>query len=109
MLFRRSGLERVGGFDATFEQAADVEWVLRLALMGYESTWVPRITVHYRQHEGNASRAVQRQVRECERVLDRVFQESRSSAELHHLEAQARYNNLAKSARILRFKSLIEA
>ncbi len=98
MLFRRSGFEGVGGFDKTLEQAPDVDWVLRLALMGCESAWVPRMTVHYRQHEGNASRAVQRQVRECERILDRVFRESQSSAEICHLEAQARYNNLVWSA-----------
>ncbi|MFO8039016.1 MAG: glycosyltransferase [Sodalinema sp.] len=98
MLFRRSCFEGVEGFDATFEQAPDVDLVLRLALTGYESAWVPQTTVHYRQHEENASRAAQRQVHECERVLDRIFHQPQYAAEIGHLEFQARYNNLVWGA-----------
>lgn len=73
MLFRRSWAERVGGFDTELKQVEDVDFVLRLALLGCECVWVHRIGVAYRQHPTSMSRDVLEQVHAAERVLGKLF------------------------------------
>ena len=98
MLFRRSGLEMVGGFDKTLEKTPDVALVLQLILKGCQGDWVSRPTVSYRQHPSNASRETRVQVRECEQILDEIFADPHLPPEVRGLESQARYNNLVWSA-----------
>ena len=68
MLFRRSWLERSGGFDTTLSQTPDVDLVMRLAMMGCPAAWVKQTTVKYRQHDANASKNTLLQTQELNQI-----------------------------------------
>jgi glycosyltransferase involved in cell wall biosynthesis len=98
MLFRRSGLEQVGGFDSSFQQTCDLDLVLRLTLKGWETLWLKEITVHYREHDRNESRNALLQAQENQRVMDRIFALPDLPASIRQTEAACRYHTLVWSA-----------
>lgn len=98
MLFNRKLLNQIEKFDCRFHQTNDVDLVLRLALVGCETTWVQQTTVNYRQHECNASKNVLQQVEELEAVLDKFFGRSDLPAWASKLERRSRYQSLVWSA-----------
>ncbi|MEL6927407.1 MAG: glycosyltransferase family A protein [Cyanobacteria bacterium J06600_6] len=98
MLFRRSWLERVGGFDTALEQTPDVDLVMRLAKIGCPAAWVEQITVIYRQHEANASKNSLLQAQELNQITANFFSQSSLTPEIKTLEAQSRYQSLIWSA-----------
>ncbi len=98
MLFRRSWLERSGGFDVQLEQTPDVDLVLRLALLGCQADWVKRVTVSYRQHEANASNNTVVQAEELDNMLTKFFSQANLPPEIKQLENQSRYQSLVWSA-----------
>jgi glycosyltransferase involved in cell wall biosynthesis len=74
ILFRRSWAERAGGFDPQLRQVEDVDFVLRLALLGCRFAWVRRVGVAYRQHPTSMTRNALEQVHAAERVLGTIFE-----------------------------------
>ncbi|MBI4782204.1 MAG: glycosyltransferase [Oscillatoriophycideae cyanobacterium NC_groundwater_1537_Pr4_S-0.65um_50_18] len=98
MMFRRSWLERVGGLDADFKQACDIDLALRLTLAGCQTLWLPQITVCYREHDRNDSRNTWLQAQENDRVLDKFFALPHVPAEIRRQERQCRYHTLVWSA-----------
>jgi len=98
MLFRRSQLGRIAGFDTSLEQTPDVDLVIRLAAMGGASAWVKQTTVKYRQHQDNASKNSLLQAQELDRILETFFSQSDLSPEIKNLEAESRYQSLVWSA-----------
>lgn len=98
MLFRRSWLERTGGFDISLKQTPDVDLVLNLAAIGCNAAWVQQTTVKYRQHESNASRNSLLQAQELEFILARFFSKPDLAPEIKQLEADSRYQSLVWSA-----------
>ena len=55
MMFSRTWLQLVEGFDSEFDSVDDADLLLRLALLGCEAAWLPQVTVCYRQHDKNVS------------------------------------------------------
>ena len=98
MLFRRSWLERSGGFNSTLSQTPDVDLVMRLAMMGCPAAWVEQTTVKYRQHEANASKNTLLQARELNEITSRFFARSDLTSEIKTLESRSRYQSLIWSA-----------
>ena len=98
ILFRRSWLEQVSGFDISLEQTPDVDLVMRLAMLGCPAAWVEQTTVQYRQHEANASKNTLLQAQELNQITDRFFDQSSLIPETKALEAQSRYQSLVWSA-----------
>lgn len=98
MLFRKSWLDRSGGFDPNLEQTPDVDLILRLAMMNCPAAWVKQATVKYRQHESNASKNVLLQAQELEQILERFFNRPGLSAEFKQLESESRYQSSIWSA-----------
>ncbi|MBR8827146.1 MAG: glycosyltransferase family 2 protein [Gomphosphaeria aponina SAG 52.96 = DSM 107014] len=98
MLFRRSCLELVGGFDPQLCQTPDVDLVLRLAVLGCSGDWVRQVTVGYRQHSENVSRNSLQQVGELEFVVERFFAQPLLSPEILGLANQSRYQSWVWSA-----------
>ena len=98
MLFRRSWLERSGGFDSTLSQTPDVDLVMRLAMMGCPAAWVEQTTVKYRQHEANASKNTLLQAQELNEITSRFFARSNLSPEIKTLESRSRYQSLVWGA-----------
>lgn len=73
MMFRRSWIDKVGGFDPTLSHAEDVDLVWRMALAGCKAKWLRQPTSFYRQHENNAIRADQQQAESILKVMDKFF------------------------------------
>lgn len=93
MMFRRTWLERVGGFDTALEQTPDVDLVMRLAQVGCPAAWVEEITVQYRQHEANASKNSLLQAQELNQITASFFAQPNLAPELKKLEAPSRYQS----------------
>jgi glycosyltransferase involved in cell wall biosynthesis len=53
MLCRRACVNQVGGFDTSLKQVEDVDFVIRLGLLGCKFTWLKQSVVLYRQHDSN--------------------------------------------------------
>ena len=94
MMFRRTWLERIGGFNINLEQTPDVDLVLRLAKIGCPAAWVKQITVLYRQHETNASNNALLQAQELNQITASFFAQPSLNPEIKDLEAQSRYQSL---------------
>ncbi len=98
MLFRRSWLERLNGFNTTLEQTPDVDLVMDLANIGCPAAWVEQTTVQYRQHEANASKNTLLQAQELNQITAKFFARSNLSPEIKALESESRYQSLVWSA-----------
>ena len=97
MLFRRSWLQKISGFDPHLQQTPDVELCLRLAAQGCEGKWLQQATVAYRQHQSNASKDTPLQAAELNQMLARFFASS-VPPQVKALEADSRYQSLVWSA-----------
>lgn len=98
MLFRRTWLERAGGFNTTLEQTPDVDLVLRLAAIDCPAAWVEQVTVKYRQHEHNASKNTLLQAQELNQITANFFARPNLTPELKTLEVRSRYQSLIWSS-----------
>ena len=94
MMFRREWLEKVGGFDQTYQVAEDVELVLRLSLAGCQSAWLRAVTVADRQHPTNTMKNGLVQSRDVQRLMEQFFASPNLPASLKLIEQESRYNTL---------------
>ncbi|MEL6438410.1 MAG: glycosyltransferase family A protein [Cyanobacteria bacterium J06621_8] len=98
MLFRRSWLDKIAGFNTTLEQTPDVDLVMRLAMKGCPAAWVEQTTVQYRQHQANASKNTLLQTQELNQITSSFFAQSNLAPELKALESESRYQSLVWGA-----------
>ncbi|MGL5875557.1 MAG: glycosyltransferase [Xenococcaceae cyanobacterium] len=91
MMFRREWLEYVGGFDPRFPPAEDTDLALRLALKGCLGTWLPKITVGYRQHEQSAMHKGLPQARSLTAVMDNFFAQPNLPEKVRLIENKIRH------------------
>ncbi len=98
MLFRRSWLERLKGFDTNLEQTPDVDLVMRLAMMDCPAAWAKQTTVKYRQHDANASKNTLLQTQELNQITAKFFTQPNLSPEVKSLEEPSRYQSLVWSS-----------
>ena len=88
-LIRKQALEKVGGFDASINTAADWEMWLRLAEQ-FDFVAVPAVQVLYRISETSMSTNIRNQEIQCLEVINRVF--SRISPSLRPLKQKSLVN-----------------
>lgn len=98
MMFERCWLQKVGGFDPQLAAAEDVDLVLRLAIEGCRSKWLPKVTTAYRQHEKSAMGNSQTQAQCLEIMLDKVFNHPKIPSEALLVENKVRYGTLIWAA-----------
>lgn len=98
MLFRRDWLVQIGGLDTSFQQACDVDLVLRLVLAGCQSTWLREVTTCYREHDRNDSLNTTIQAQESWQVLNKFFQLPHLPTSIRQNEREYRYYTLIWSA-----------
>ena len=94
MMFRRSALVSVGGFDPGLRHLEDIDLALRLSRQGYAAAWVEKVTVAYRRHGENASLTIASQDTALGTVLDKFFAQPGLPDEIRHLERRVRYSSL---------------
>jgi glycosyltransferase involved in cell wall biosynthesis len=90
-MFRRDGLERIGGFDPQLRQAEDIDILFRLTLMGCKSAWLEKIVVGYRQHNSNTTSRIHEQAKFYDLFLNNFFARPELPTQIHQLEQQVRY------------------
>lgn len=102
MMFKKSWLLKVEGFDSRFSASEDVDVVLRMVIAGCRGTWLKEITVYYRQHETSASwRNPTKQMANAELMQECFFAREDIPPNLRRLERQSRYDFLVWIASIL--------
>lgn len=94
MMFRRSWLDKVGGFDPELRQSHDVDLILRLSLAGCKTEWLKEETVCYRQHELNTTKDSLKQARYIQAVLNKFFARDDVPDAISKQEQQIRYHTL---------------
>jgi hypothetical protein len=72
VVLRRSVLEQVGGFDATFPCLVDKELWLRLLKIGARFHYDPEIVFHYRVHPQNISKNTDVLLATRRRIIDKA-------------------------------------
>ncbi|MGL5081746.1 MAG: glycosyltransferase family 2 protein [Microcoleaceae cyanobacterium] len=98
LMFRRSWLQQVGGFEPGLTHAEDVDLVLRLSLKGCQADWLRQSTVCYRQHDQNTMRNGLAQAKSINWVLDRFFNQPDLPLEIQLIENWVRYSTLVWSS-----------
>jgi hypothetical protein len=98
MLMRREWPERIGGFDPGQTRAADVDFLLRLALAGCAMEWLRRPVLCYRQHDRNMTRNAVEQAEGLVRLLGRFFARPELPPHIKRLERSIRFHGLVWSA-----------
>ena len=73
IMFRRSVLEKTGGFDTRLRQAEDVDLLLRMLLAGGRAAWLRASTIAYRQHETSLTRSTGERVASVSHVFTNFF------------------------------------
>jgi glycosyltransferase involved in cell wall biosynthesis len=94
MMFRRSWLEKIGGFDPELRQSHDVDLILRLSLAGCKTEWLKEETVCYRQHDSNTTKDSLKQAKYLQAVLDKFFARNDLPESINQQERQIRYHTL---------------
>lgn len=95
IMFRRQWWEKAGGFNPQFDGADDVDFILRLAKMGCEATWLKQMTVGYRQHDHAMSTSdPTKQLQAFNTVLEKFFQQPDLDDSIRQLKSQALYESL---------------
>ena len=102
MMFRRSWLEQVGGFDARFFAGEDIDLTLRMIARGCQAEWLSEITTCYRIHHQSVTRSnTVKQVQNTETMLDNFFSQPNLPEALKSLEQKSRYQSLVWIAWLL--------
>lgn len=73
MILRREWWEKVGGFDHRYPPTEDLDFVLRLSLMGCKTVWLKEIHACYRQHDHNLMSGGLKVIKNTEIVMDNFF------------------------------------
>ena len=98
MLVRKERANRVDGFDVTFHQGEDVDFLIRLVATGCSIEWLHRSISCYRQHADNMTHDALGGAEDIELVLDKYFARTDVPSRLRRQEATIRYYNMAWSA-----------
>lgn len=85
-LFRRRSLANLGGFDETFVQAEDTDFLFRLFEMGPKYHKSDTIAVIYRRHPGNTTNDTDKLRRTVMRAIHKSIKRRRSNSNLASLE-----------------------
>ena len=102
MMFRRSWLERVKGFDLRFFAGEDIDVTLRMITQGCQAKWLPEITTCYRMHSDSVTRRnTPKQVANTEAMLENFFSQSNLPKSIKQLQSQSLYQSLVWMAWLL--------
>jgi hypothetical protein len=94
LMVHRDWCERTNGFNTNFAIGEDLDWLLRLALMGCEIAWIRQIYTRYRQHSASLMSSGSRLRSDMETVMDQFFDRADVPDSIRQLKAQERYQSL---------------
>ncbi|MGL5080079.1 MAG: glycosyltransferase [Microcoleaceae cyanobacterium] len=91
MMIRRDWWEKVGGFDHRYPPTEDLDFVLRLGLMGCRAVWLEKVYACYRQHDSNLMSGGERVIKNTEKIMNEFFDRPDLPAEIQKLQPKERY------------------
>ncbi|MGE5658360.1 MAG: glycosyltransferase [Actinomycetota bacterium] len=91
MMLRREWWEKVGGFDHRYPPTEDLDFVLRLSLMGCKATWLREIHTCYRQHGSNLMSGGYQVMKNTEIIMEEFFSRPELPTAIHQLKRKERY------------------
>jgi glycosyltransferase involved in cell wall biosynthesis len=94
MVFQKTWLEKIGGFNPQLRKMEDLDIALRFALAGGQATWLEKIAVAYRQHSHNLSKDRVGYTQILEELLDDFFALNDLPDDIRAIEKNMRYNCL---------------
>lgn len=95
MMYRRSWLQQVGGFDPDLRQSQDSDLLLRLTLEGCTTEWLRESTLAYRVYPNSTIRRnAPAQYRYLMRVHEKAFAHPQMPPDLKAMETTYRYFTL---------------
>ncbi|MCB8778663.1 glycosyltransferase [Planktothrix agardhii 1032] len=91
MILRRKWWEKVGGFDHRYPPTEDLDFVLRLSLMGCKTVWFKEIHACYRQHDNNLMSGGLKVIKNTEIVMNQFFDHSDLPDQIRKLHQKESY------------------
>ncbi|MGC9524847.1 MAG: glycosyltransferase [Limnospira sp.] len=92
LMVRREWWEKVGGFDSRHPPTEDLDFVLRLTLMGCRCAWMKKIHACYRQHDRSLMSSGERLIRNTEIFLDEFYRRPDLPESIRQLERKECYD-----------------
>ncbi|WP_413161550.1 glycosyltransferase [Capilliphycus salinus ALCB114379] len=91
LMIRKIWWEKVGGFDHRYPPTEDLDFVLRLALMGCKAVWLKQIHAGYRQHDSNLMSGGERVIKNTELLMNEFFKRRDIPANIQRLKQKEHY------------------
>ena len=91
LMIRKIWWEKVGGFDHRYPPTEDLDFVLRLALMGCKAVWLKQIHAGYRQHDSNLMSGGERVIKNTEILMNEFFNRQDIPDHILKLKQQEHY------------------
>ncbi|MEB3885005.1 glycosyltransferase [Lyngbya sp. CCY1209] len=91
LIMRREWWKKAGGFDHRHPPTEDLDFVLRLSLMGCHTVWLQKLHACYRQHDRNLMSGGERVIRNTEAVMDEFFNRPELPENIRKLRRKEQY------------------
>ncbi|MGF1494291.1 MAG: glycosyltransferase, partial [Microcoleaceae cyanobacterium] len=91
LMMRREWWDKVGGFDHRHPPTEDLDFVLRLALMGCQSAWLPQVHACYRQHDRNLMSSGIKVIQSTEAMMAEFFGRTDLPPNIQKLKPKEQY------------------
>ncbi|MGB3532292.1 MAG: glycosyltransferase [Microcoleaceae cyanobacterium] len=91
LILRKIWWKKVGGFDHRYPPTEDLDFVLKLGLMGCKSVWLKQVHACYRQHDFNLMSGGKRVIENTEKVMNLFFNQPGLSKSILNLKQKEQY------------------
>ncbi len=91
LMIRKICWKKVGGFDHSYPPTEDLDFVLRLALMGCKAVWVKQLHAGYRQHDCNLMSGGERVIKNTELLMNQFFNRRDIPENIQQLKQKEHY------------------
>ncbi|MDJ0690560.1 MAG: glycosyltransferase [Xenococcaceae cyanobacterium MO_188.B32] len=93
-MLSRYWCQKVNGFNTSLSSAEDLDFLLRLLLMGCEAYWLPEVLTCYRQHFGSLMSGGKTLLKNTETVIEKFFARPDLPENILKLKERERYQCL---------------
>ena len=94
VIFRRSALLEIGGFNTEIYSVEFLDLALRLTQNGFLSEWLKRVTVACRRHDEKLSNTIELRAGATKKLWQNFFQNKDLSPDIKRLEEKVRFDSL---------------
>lgn len=92
LILRREWWNKIGGFDHHYPPTEDLDFVLRLSLMGCKTVWLKENHACYRQHDQNLMSGGLKVIKNTENLMNQFFNRSDLPEKIRRLRRKESYD-----------------